>query len=158
MRPAASRAPDFGAPLARWPGAETTATPLVTRSGAFPGEVVVNVAVLVVLLGYVLVVVANRLEATTTARREGFRTLLRLGATPGRLRRMSLGGRADRRGRGRSRRGAGRRPADHAERIFLGRPWPAEPSRLVPACVLLVGAMAWLATVLSARRAYTGGG
>ncbi|MFI7442673.1 hypothetical protein [Nonomuraea indica] len=41
---------------------------------------------------------------------------------------------------------------------FLGRPWPAGPLWLVPACVLLVGVVVWLATVLPAGRAYATGG
>ncbi|NBE98981.1 ABC transporter permease [Nonomuraea sp. KC401] len=159
VRPASSGAPEFGALLARWPGTETTETPLITRPGAFPAEVVVNLAVLVVLLGYVLVVVANRLVATTTARREEFRALLRLGTTPGQLRRMlcweavlTAGAAA----------GAGvvlaAVPLTTLSMSFLGRPWPAGPLWLVPACVLLVGVVAWLATVLPARPVYTGGG
>ncbi|TDE28409.1 ABC transporter permease [Nonomuraea mesophila] len=159
VRPAAPGAPDLGALLARWPGTETTETPLITRPGAFPPEVVVNLAVLVVLLGYVLVVVANRLVATTTARREEFRALLRLGATPGELRRMLRWEAALTAG---AAAGAGvvlaAVPLTTLSMSFLGRPWPAGPLWLVPACVLLLGVVAWLATVLPARPAYTGGG
>ncbi|WP_326820267.1 ABC transporter permease [Streptosporangium sp. NBC_01756] len=159
VRPAASGAPDFAALLARWPGVEMSATPLIMRSGGFPAEVVVNLAVLVVLLGYVLVMVANRLVATTTARREEFRALLRLGATPGQLRRMlsweavlTAGAAA----------GAGvvlaAVPLTTLSVSFLGRPWPAGSWWLVPVCVLLVGAVAWPATVLPARRVCVGDG
>ncbi|MFI7643479.1 ABC transporter permease [Nonomuraea sp. NPDC049400] len=157
IRPAVSGAPDFGDLLARWPGVKATESPPIAQAGAFPAEVVANLAVLVVLLGYVLVAVANRLVATTTARREEFRALLRLGATPGQLRRMlrweavlTAGAAA----------GAGVAlaavPLTTLSVSFLGRPWPAGPLWLVPASALLVAVVVWLATALPARRAYTG--
>ncbi|AQZ63494.1 putative integral membrane [[Actinomadura] parvosata subsp. kistnae] len=66
--------------------------------------------------------VRARVVATTTARRDEFRALLRLGATPGQLRRMLR--------------------------------WEAllTAGAAATAGVLLVGAVAWLATALPARR------
>ncbi|MEV0389163.1 ABC transporter permease [Nonomuraea sp. NPDC050643] len=141
-----------------WPGVEVAGT-AATASLDGSAEALVNVAVLAVLLAYVLVAVANRLVATTTARRGELDALRRLGATPAQLRSMIrweaalLAAAAS---------GAGLAlPAVPLAMVglgFLGRPWPAGPLWLAPAAVAVVAVVVWLALGLPARRAITGGG
>jgi putative ABC transport system permease protein len=55
---------------------------------AVPPELWINVAVLTVLLGYLLLGIANKLIATTAGRRHEFAALQLIGATPGQIRSM----------------------------------------------------------------------
>ncbi|WP_043625843.1 ABC transporter permease [Nonomuraea candida] len=139
--------------LARWPGAEVTEVTEGPQAGAASAQTLVNLAVLAVLLAYVLVAVANRLVATTTARRGELDGLRRLGATPRQLRRM-LRWEAALIAAGAS--GSGivlaAVPLGMLGLGFLWRPVPAGPLWLVPASVLVVGLVVWLAVELPARR------
>ncbi|TCO54873.1 putative ABC transport system permease protein [Actinocrispum wychmicini] len=122
--------------------------------GGAPPEVYVNLALLAVLLGYILLGVANKLVAGTTQRRHELAALRLVGTTPRQVRAMI------------------RRESALISVVavgtglalsviplvllgigFLGRPWPAGPGWLAPATVLVVVAIAFLATELPARRA-----
>lgn len=129
------------------------------EGGALPGagvppELWINVAVLAVLLGYVLLGIANRLIAST-GRRGGELALLRLiGATPAQVRAMMrreallitvaalAGGLL-----------LSAVPLALLSIGFLGRPWPAGPVWLAPAVVAVVAVLAFVAIELPTRRA-----
>ncbi|MFI6325001.1 FtsX-like permease family protein [Nonomuraea sp. NPDC050556] len=139
--------------LDRWPGLVVSDRAVTPQASSATAQVLVNVAVLAVLLAYVLVAVANRLVATITGRRDELISLRRLGATPRQLRRMVrwealvIAGAAA--GSGLVLAGV---PLGLLSVGFLGRPWPAGPLWLVPASVVLVGLVVWLALDLPARR------
>ncbi|SDL22493.1 FtsX-like permease family protein [Nonomuraea jiangxiensis] len=139
--------------LARWPAVEVTGATQGPQAGVASGQALVNLAVLAVLLAYLLVAVANRLVATTTARRDELDVLRRLGATPRQLRRM-IRWEAVLIAAGAS--GAGivlaAVPLVMLGIGFLSRPVPAGPLWLVPGSVLVVGLVVWLAVELPARR------
>ncbi|MFI6600706.1 FtsX-like permease family protein [Nonomuraea sp. NPDC050536] len=139
--------------LARWPGTRPSSGLPWASAGTVPAEVMVNLVVLFVLLGYVLVAVANRLVVTTTARRAEFGALRRLGATPGQLARMvrweALVIAVLAAGSGLALSAV---PLGMLSVGFLGRPWPAGPWWLVPAFSLMVAAVVWLAYGLTTRR------
>ncbi len=121
---------------------------------AIPPELWINVAVLAVLLGYLLLGIANKLVATTARRRHEFAALQLIGATPGQVRSMM-------------RReatlicavalGAGLLlsvlPLGFLSAGFLHRPWPAGPVWLAPAVAVIVVAIAFLTTEIPTRRA-----
>ncbi len=122
--------------------------------GGAPPEVWVNLAVLAVLLGYVLLGVANKLVAGTAQRRAELGALRLAGTTPRQVRAMVR--------REAALVGAGALGAGLALSVlplallgigFLHRPWPAGPGWLVPATAATVAAVAWLATELPTRRA-----
>ncbi|WP_433259117.1 FtsX-like permease family protein [Streptosporangium sp. CA-135522] len=148
-----ARPAEFGPLLDRWPGVELTTLPEGPQAGSASAQALVNMAVLAVLLAYVLVAVANRLVATTTARRDELNALRWLGATPGQLRRM-IRWEAAMIGAGAA--GSGlvlsAVPLALLGVGFLGRPVPAGPLWLVPSSVLVVGLVVWLAVELPARR------
>ncbi len=117
-------------------------------------ELWINIAVLAVLIGYLLLGMANKLVAATTQRRTELATLRLSGATPKQLRAMI------------------RREAALMSALavlsgtllsvipivllsigFLGRPYPAGPPWLVPAVALVVITLTFLATELPARQA-----
>jgi putative ABC transport system permease protein len=121
---------------------------------AVPPELWINVAVLTVLLGYLLLGIANKLIATTAGRRHEFAALQLIGATPGQIRSMM------------------RREAALICTValstgfllsvvplvllsvgFLHRPWPAGPIWLPPAVALVVAAIAFLTMEIPTRRA-----
>ncbi|GII97485.1 membrane protein [Sinosporangium siamense] len=145
------------APLDRltghWPGLGIAADSDSPQAGRTSSQLWINVAVLGVLLGYVLVSVANRLVATTAARGPELTAIKRLGATPRQLTAMirweallialtaSLAGLA-----------MSAVPLVLLGIGFLGRPWPAGPLWLVPAAVAVVCVVVWLAFDLTARR------
>ncbi|GAB3981114.1 FtsX-like permease family protein [Actinoallomurus acanthiterrae] len=119
-----------------------------------PPEVWVNVVVLAVLLGYVLLAVANRLAASAAQRRDEFTSLRLVGATPRQIvamvrREAALISVAAV--------GAGIAlsaiPLALLGTGFLGHPWAAGPVWLLPAIAGLVAAIAWLASELPARAA-----
>jgi putative ABC transport system permease protein len=125
-----------------------------TGLGGVPPSLWLNLAVLAVLLGYLLLGVANKLVATTGQRRTEFAALRLIGTTPGQVRAMV------------------RREAAFVVGTallagllvsavplvllaigFLHRPWPAGPLWLVPAVALVVAAIGLLAAELPTRRA-----
>jgi putative ABC transport system permease protein len=122
--------------------------------GGVPPELWINVAVLAVLLGYLLLGIANKLIATTVQRRHEIATLQLIGATPGQIRAMM-------------RREAGLicavalgtglllsvLPLALLSIGFLHRPWPAGPVWLAPAVVAVVAGIAFLTMEIPTRRA-----
>ncbi len=122
--------------------------------GSVPTDLWVNIAVLVVLLGYVLLGIANKLVAGTAGRRAELALLQLVGATPRQLRSMM-------------RREAALIcaaalaagvltsvvPIGLLSTAFLGRPWPAGPLWLPPAIAVVVAAIAFLSIELPTRRA-----
>jgi len=123
-------------------------------SGATPPEVSINLAVIVVLLAYLLLSIANRLVATTVERRTEIAVLRLNGTTPRQIRSMM-------------RREAGligvvaagsalvmsAVPLGLVGVAFLHRPWPAGPVWLAPLAVVTVVGFALLAMELPTRRA-----
>jgi len=123
-------------------------------SAATPPEVSINLAVIVVLLAYLLLSIANRLVATTAQRRTEIAVLRLNGTTPRQIRSMM-------------RREAGligltatvsalvlsAVPLGLVGVAFLHRPWPAGPVWLAPAAVVTVVAFALLTMELPTRRA-----
>jgi putative ABC transport system permease protein len=122
--------------------------------GAIPPEQWINTVVLAVLLGYLLLGIANKLIATTAQRRNELAVLQLIGATPGQVRSMM------------------RREAALICAVALGaglllsviplvflavgilhRPWPAGPLWLLPAVAVVVAAIAFLAIELPTRQA-----
>jgi putative ABC transport system permease protein len=114
----------------------------------------INIAVLAVLLGYLLLGIANKLIATTVQRRHEIATLRLIGATPGQIRAMM-------------RREAAlicavalgtglllsALPLTFLAIGFLHRPWPAGPIWLPPAVVAVVAAIAFLTMEIPTRKA-----
>ncbi|GAA2382801.1 ABC transporter permease [Dactylosporangium salmoneum] len=141
----------------------TTLPPGVTVTPAHlphpvPATVWINVAVLAVLLGYVLLGVANKLVAATAQRRDEFAALRLIGATPRQIRSMV------------------RREAALIAAIaivaglvvsavplallglgFTARPWPTGPWWLPPAALATVALLSWLCMSIPARRAMRAG-
>ncbi|MEV4066582.1 ABC transporter permease [Nonomuraea dietziae] len=150
VRPATA---DLSSLAKTWPGAEVSRRAAASIADADATQGLVNIAVLAVLIGYVLVSVANRLVATTTGRVEELLALRRLGATPGQVRRMlrweSLVIALAACAAGLVLAGV---PLVMLSVGFLGRPWPAGPLWLVPASVLVVALVVWAAVNLPVRR------
>jgi putative ABC transport system permease protein len=114
----------------------------------------INVAVLGVLLGYLLLGIANKLVASTLQRRTELAALQLIGATPRQVRAMT------RRESGlvfAAALGAGvvlsAPPLVFLGAGFLHRPWPSGPVWLLPAVAAVVAAIAFLAVELPTRRA-----
>ena len=122
--------------------------------GSVPPELWLNIAVLAVLLGYLLLGIANKLVATTAARRTELATLQLIGATPYQVRAMM------------------RREASLIAAValgtglllsvvplgllsvgFLDRPWPAGPAWLLPAVAVVVAGITFLTIELPTRQA-----
>ncbi|MGW0431503.1 FtsX-like permease family protein [Micromonospora sp. NPDC003197] len=122
--------------------------------GAIPPELWINIVVLGVLLGYLLLGIANKLIATTAQRRNEIAMLQLVGATPGQVRAMM------------------RREAALICAValgagvllavvplvllaigLLGQPWPAGPYWLLPAVAIVVAAIAFLTIELPTRQA-----
>jgi putative ABC transport system permease protein len=119
-----------------------------------PPQLWINIAVLTVLLGYLLLGIANKLIASTAGRRHEIAALQLVGATPRQIRSMM------------------RREATLICAVALGsglllsvvplvllsvgflhRPWPAGPVWLAPAVAIVVAGIAYLTTELPTRRA-----
>ncbi|MFG3289342.1 FtsX-like permease family protein [Streptomyces sp. NPDC048179] len=119
-----------------------------------PPEVWVNLAVIVVLLGYLLLSIANRLVAATAQRRTEIAALRLVGTTPRQILAMM-------------RREAGviavaalvsgaalsAVPLALLGQGFLDRPWPAGPTWLAPAAAATVIVTAYVTIELPTRRA-----
>ncbi|MEV6227411.1 ABC transporter permease [Saccharopolyspora shandongensis] len=116
-------------------------------------ELWVNIAVLAVLLGYLLLGIANKIVAATTQRRNELATLRLIGATTRQIRAMM-------------RREAAlicvvslatglllsAVPVVLLSIGFLHRPWPAGPAWLTPLIAVVVATITFLATELPTRR------
>jgi putative ABC transport system permease protein len=119
-----------------------------------PPELWINIAVLAVLLGYLLLGIADKLITTTVQRRHELAALQFIGVTPGQIRSMM------------------RREATLICVVafgtglvlsviplallavgFLHRPWPAGPIWLAPGVAVVVAAIAYLTMVIPTRRA-----
>ncbi|MFI7107148.1 FtsX-like permease family protein [Nonomuraea sp. NPDC050227] len=150
-----ARPADFG-DLASRPGLHFDDHAAGPQAAMASAQTLVNVAVLAVLLGYVLVAVANRLVATTTARREEFAGLRAIGLTPRQLRRV-VRWEALLVGAGASLSGLvlSAVPLVLLSVGFLARPLPAGPLWLVPASILAVMTIVSLAMELPARKIMT---
>jgi putative ABC transport system permease protein len=117
----------------------------------------VNFAVLAVLLGYVVISVANRLVVTMTRRRTELMQLRLVGATPRQMLRMVrveaavlalcavVGGLV-----------LAAVPLGLVGLGYLGRPWASGPAWLTPAVCALVFAISWVAYEWPARRLISG--
>jgi putative ABC transport system permease protein len=122
--------------------------------GGVPPELWINVAILAVLLGYLLLGIANKLIATTAARRQELAALQLIGATPGQVRAMMrresslICGVAL---------GTGLVvsvvPLAFLGIGFLHRPWPAGPVWLLPAIMVVVAGIAFLTMEIPTRQA-----
>ncbi|QHY95163.1 FtsX-like permease family protein [Streptomyces sp. S4.7] len=119
-----------------------------------PPEVWINLATIVVLLGYLLLSIANRLTATTAQRRTEIATLRLNGTTPRQIRAMMR--------REAALIAAAALTAGLAVSViplallgvgFLGRPWPAGPVWLLPAVALTIVTISFLTIELPTRRA-----
>ncbi|MGY1855411.1 FtsX-like permease family protein [Modestobacter sp. SYSU DS0290] len=123
-----------------------------------PPEVWLNIAVIGVLLGYVLLGIANALVAATAQRRDELAALRLTGTTPAQVRSMM-------------RREAGlvafaavaagvlvsAVPLALLGIGFLGHPWPAGPWWLLPVTAAVVAAVAFAATEVPTRLALRSG-
>ncbi|MGC9442057.1 FtsX-like permease family protein [Streptomyces sp. WG5] len=119
-----------------------------------PPEVWVNLATIVVLLGYLLLSIANKLVAATAQRRAEIAALRLVGTTPRQIRAMM-------------RREAAviaaaalvsglllsALPLALLGQGFLGRPWPAGPAWLLPAVAATVALTSFLTVELPTRHA-----
>ncbi|MFH8975060.1 FtsX-like permease family protein [Streptomyces sp. NPDC017890] len=119
-----------------------------------PPEVWVNLATIVVLLGYLLLSIANKLVAATAQRRAEIAALRLVGTTPRQIRAMM-------------RREAAviaaaalvcglllsALPLALLGQGFLGRPWPAGPAWLLPAVAATVTLTSFLTVELPTRHA-----
>lgn len=118
-----------------------------------PPEVWINLATIVVLLGYLLLSIANKLVAATAQRRTEIAALRLVGTTPRQIRAMMR------------REAAVIAAAALAAGVllsvvplallgqgFLGHPWPAGPLWLLPAAAVTVTATAFITVELPTRR------
>ncbi|MGI5196369.1 ABC transporter permease [Streptomyces sp. CA-288835] len=119
-----------------------------------PPEVWVNLATIVVLLGYLLLSIANKLVATTVQRRAEIATLRLNGTTPRQIRTMM---RREAAVIGAAALTAGLALAAIPLTLlgigFLDRPWPAGPVWLLPATALTIISLAFVTIELPTRRA-----
>ncbi|GAA4796565.1 ABC transporter permease [Streptomyces ziwulingensis] len=119
-----------------------------------PPEVWIDLAVVTVLLGHLLLNIANKLVAATAQRRTELAALRLNGTTPRQVRAMM---RREAAVTAATALGAALLlsavPLALLGQGFLGRPWPAGPAWLLPALALTVTATAFLTTELPTRRA-----
>ncbi|MFF3291284.1 FtsX-like permease family protein [Streptomyces sp. NPDC003023] len=118
-----------------------------------PPEVWINLATIAILLGYLLLSIANKIVAATAQRRNEIAILRLTGTTPRQVLAMMrreaavIAGAALVAGLGLS-----AVPLALLGTGFLNRPWPAGPSWLLPALAVTVAAVAFLSTELPTRR------
>ncbi|MFG2319525.1 FtsX-like permease family protein [Streptomyces tendae] len=136
------------------PGLAVASTAPDATGADAPPEVWVNLAVVVVLLGYLLLSIANKLVAATAQRRAEIAALRLVGTTPRQVRAMM-------------RREAAviaaaalvcglllsAVPLALLGQGFLGRPWPAGPPWLLPAVAATVVLTSYLTIELPTRHA-----
>ncbi|MFF9126482.1 FtsX-like permease family protein [Streptomyces sp. NPDC014889] len=117
-----------------------------------PPEVWINLATIVVLLGYLLLSIANKLVAATAQRRTEIAALRLVGTTPRQVRAMM---RREAAVIATAALAAGlllsALPLALLGQGFLGRPWPAGPVWLLPALAATVVATAFLTIELPTR-------
>lgn len=127
---------------------------VLTAGAGVPGERWINLLVTVALVGYVLLGVGNSLVASTARRRGEFATLRIVGATPRQIlamvRREAALLSAVAIGSGMA---VALVPLSILGLGLMGRPWPQGPLWLVPATAAVVAAIAYAATMVTARRA-----
>ncbi|MFF0515519.1 FtsX-like permease family protein [Streptomyces sp. NPDC004250] len=118
-----------------------------------PPEVWINLATITILLGYLLLSIANKIVAATAQRRNEIATLRLTGTTPrqilGMMRReaMLIAAAALTAGLALS-----AIPLALLGTGFLDRPWPAGPAWLLPAVAVTVVSVAFFSTELPTRR------
>ncbi|NHI08378.1 hypothetical protein STPH2_3742 [Streptomyces sp. KO7888] len=136
------------------PGLALASTAPDTTGADTPPEVWINLALVVVLLGYLLLSIANKLVAATAQRRTEIAALRLVGTTPRQIRMMM-------------RREAAvvaasalvcglllsAVPLALLGQGFLGHPWPAGPAWLLPAVAATVVLTSYLTTELPTRHA-----
>ncbi|MES4833290.1 FtsX-like permease family protein, partial [Streptomyces anthocyanicus] len=136
------------------PGLAVAGTAADATGADAPPEVWINLAVVVVLLGYLLLSIANKLVAATAQRRTEIAALRLVGTTPRQIRAMM-------------RREAtviaaaalvtglllSAVPLALLGQGLLGRPWPAGPAWLLPAVAATVALTSYLTTELPTRHA-----
>ncbi|MFJ6075604.1 FtsX-like permease family protein [Streptomyces sp. NPDC093065] len=136
------------------PGLAVASTAPDVTGADTPPEVWINLAVVVVLLGYLLLSIANKLVAATAQRRTEIAALRLVGTTPRQIRAMM-------------RREAAvvaaaalacglllsAVPLALLGQGFLGHPWPAGPAWLLPAVAATVALTSYLTTELPTRHA-----
>ncbi|MBF8171420.1 FtsX-like permease family protein [Streptomyces olivaceus] len=119
-----------------------------------PPEVWINLALVVVLLGYLLLSIANKLVAATAQRRTEIAALRLVGTTPRQIlammRREAAVVAAAALAAGLTLSAV---PLALLGQGFLGRPWPAGPAWLLPAVAATVVATAYLTVELPTRHA-----
>ncbi|MEU1053303.1 ABC transporter permease [Streptomyces sp. NPDC005876] len=119
-----------------------------------PPEVWINLALVVVLIGYLLLSVANRLVAATAQRRAEIAALRLAGTTPRQILAMT---RRESAVTTLAALAAGLAlsalPLAFLGQGFLGRPWPAGPAWLVPLTAVTVAVTSFLTVELPTRRA-----
>ena len=119
-----------------------------------PPEVWINLAVILVLLGYLLLSIANKLVATTGQRRNEIAALRLIGTTPRQIVQMM---RREATVISVAALGAGLAlstvPLILLGLGFLGRPWAAGPLWLLPATVVVIVAIAFITIEVPTRRA-----
>ncbi|NUK24154.1 FtsX-like permease family protein [Streptomyces lunaelactis] len=119
-----------------------------------PPEVWINLATIVVLLGYLLLSIANKIVATTAQRRNEIAALRLIGTTPRQIRGMMrreaavIAAAALTTGLALS-----AVPLALLGMGFLNQPWPAGPVWLLPATVLTIVATAFITIELPTRQA-----
>ncbi|MFE2510790.1 FtsX-like permease family protein [Streptomyces naganishii] len=151
--PAAARR--LAALAAARPGLVLTDTARESAGGqGTPPEVWINLAVVVVLLAYLLLSIANKLVAATAQRRTEIAALRLVGTTPAQIRAMM---RREATVITAAALGAGlvlsAVPLALLGQGFLGRPWPAGPAWLLPVTAAVLAATAFLTIELPTRRA-----
>ncbi|KQW03459.1 ABC transporter permease [Streptomyces sp. Root369] len=136
------------------PGLALTTTRATPGGSDTPPEVWINLVVIVVLLGYLLLSIANKLVAATAQRRTELAALRLGGTTPRQIRAMMrreaaviaaaalAGGLL-----------LSALPLALLGQGFLDRPWPAGPVWLLPAAAFTVMVTAFLTIELPTRRA-----
>ncbi|MFK0115231.1 FtsX-like permease family protein [Streptomyces sp. NPDC090994] len=137
------------------PGLALTGTGADRAAGQdTPPEVWINLVVIVVLLGYLLLSIANRLVAATAQRRTEIAALRLVGTAPRQIlamtRRESAMTAAAALAAGLA---LSALPLALLGQGFLGRPWPAGPAWLLPAAAATVALTSFLTVELPTRRA-----
>ncbi|MGW2295343.1 FtsX-like permease family protein [Streptomyces violaceorubidus] len=136
------------------PGLAVASTAPEATGADTPPEVWINLAVVVVLLGYLLLSIANKLVAATAQRRTEIAALRLVGTTPRQIRAMMrceaavIAAAALVSGLLLS-----ALPLALLGQGFLGRPWPAGPAWLLPAVAATVVLTSYLTIELPTRHA-----
>jgi putative ABC transport system permease protein len=140
--------------VAARPGLTLAPTDGVDTGQDTPPQVWINLAVVVVLLGYLLLSIANKLVAATSQRRGEIGALRLVGTTPRQVRAMM---RREAAVIAATALAAGlvlsAVPLALLGQGFLGRPWPAGPVWLLPAIAATVVVTAFATVEFPTRRA-----